>query len=60
LWISAETLGFSHFNKPGPFNWRYVVLAIVAGLVYGGAWRDRSRLLSSGITQATVDVLWSA
>lgn len=68
LLIAAIVFGLSHFNKAaGPvlaggnltFNWRYVVLAAIAGLFYGRAWQDRRRIFSSGITHATVDVVWS-
>ncbi len=59
LVLAAPIFGLSHFNKPLPFNWRYVLLATIAGVFYGRAWRDRRRLASSGITHATVDVVWS-
>jgi uncharacterized protein len=59
LLIAAPLFGLSHFNKPLPFNWRYVLLATIAGLFYGRAWRDRRRLFCSGITHATIDVVWS-
>jgi len=59
LWVSAVIFGLSHFNKPLPFNWRYVLLATIAGLFYGRAWRDRRRLLASATTHTLVDVLWS-
>jgi hypothetical protein len=58
LAVAAPIFGLSHFNKPLPFNWRYVLLAAIAGIFYGRAWRDRKRLASSGITHATVDVVW--
>jgi membrane protease YdiL (CAAX protease family) len=58
LIIAAAVFGLSHFNKPGPFNWRYVLLATIAGIFYGRAWRDRQRLLTSSITHTLVDVLW--
>jgi membrane protease YdiL (CAAX protease family) len=58
LVISAVVFGFSHFNKRSAFNWRYIILATIAGIFYGRAWRDRRRLFSSGITHATVDVIW--
>jgi hypothetical protein len=58
LMIAAAIFGLSHFNKPGPFNWRYVLLATIAGIFYGRAWRDRQRLLTSAITHTLVDVLW--
>ncbi len=59
LAVAAPIFGLSHFNKPLPFNWRYVLLATIAGVFYGRAWRDRRRIASSGITHATVDVVWS-
>lgn len=58
LGVSAVIFGLSHFNKPLPFNWRYVLLATIAGIFYGRAWRDRRRLLSSATTHTLVDVLW--
>jgi uncharacterized protein len=58
LLTSAVVFGFSHFNKRAVFNWRYVILATIAGIFYGRAWRNRRRLLVSGITHATVDVIW--
>lgn len=58
LFTSALVFGFSHFNKRALFNWRYIILATIAGIFYGRAWRNRRRLFSSGITHATVDVIW--
>jgi membrane protease YdiL (CAAX protease family) len=59
LFVTAVIFGLSHFNKPLPFNWRYVLLATIAGVFYGRAWRDRHRLLSSATTHTLVDVIWS-
>ena len=59
LVIASIIFGLSHFNKPLPFNWRYVLMASIAGIFYGLAWRDRRRLLSSGTTHTLVDVVWS-
>ncbi|HYG98473.1 MAG TPA: type II CAAX endopeptidase family protein [Terriglobales bacterium] len=58
LLLSSAIFGLSHFNKPLPFNWRYVLLATIAGVFYGRAWRDRRRLLPASIAHATVDVVW--
>jgi membrane protease YdiL (CAAX protease family) len=58
LMIASVVFGLSHFNKPLPFNWRYVILASIAGMFYGRAWLDRRRLATSAITHATVDVVW--
>ncbi len=59
LLVASIIFGLSHFNKPLPFNWRYVLLATIAGIFYGRAWLDRRRLTCSGITHTTVDVVWS-
>lgn len=59
LLLAATIFGLSHFNKPLPFNWRYVIMAAIAGIFYGRAWMDRRRVASSAITHATVDVVWS-
>lgn len=58
LLIASAVFGLSHFNKPLPFNWRYVTLATIAGIFYGRAWLDRRSLGASAITHATVDVVW--
>jgi len=60
LVITAVLFGLSHFNKRSAhFNWRYVVLASIAGIFYGRAWRDQRRVPASAITHATVDAIWS-
>lgn len=58
LIVAAVIFGLSHFNKPLPFNWRYVVMAAIAGVFYGRAWLDRRRLTCSAITHTTLDVVW--
>ncbi len=58
LLLTACIFGLSHFNKPLPFNWRYVLMAGIAGVFYGRAWLDRRRVTCSAITHATVDVVW--
>jgi uncharacterized protein len=59
LVVAAVIFGLSHFNKMSAhFNWRYVLLAAIAGIFYGRAWRDRRRIFASGITHTLVDVIW--
>ncbi|MGH9586020.1 MAG: CPBP family glutamic-type intramembrane protease [Acidobacteriaceae bacterium] len=59
LILTAILFGLSHFNKRAAhFNWRYVLLAAIAGVFYGRAWRDRRRVGASAITHATVDTVW--
>jgi membrane protease YdiL (CAAX protease family) len=60
LVLTAVLFGLSHFNKRSAhFNWRYVVLASVAGIFYGRAWREQRRVPASAVTHASVDAIWS-
>jgi uncharacterized protein len=60
LLITSVLFGLSHFNKRAAhFNWRYVLLAFLAGIFYGRAWRQERRVGASAITHASVDTLWS-
>jgi hypothetical protein len=59
LTIASVLFGLSHFHKGAAFNWRYVLLAAIAGVFYGRAWRERRQLLASSITHSMVDVVWS-
>jgi hypothetical protein len=59
LLLTAALFGLSHFNKRAVlFNWRYVLLAAVAGVFYGRAWRQERRVGASAITHSTVDAIW--
>ena len=63
LVVASILFGLSHFNKRLSagmhFNWRYVLLATIAGIFYGRAWRERRRVPASTITHTCVDWLWS-
>ena len=60
LVVTAVLFGLSHFNKrTAHFNWRYVILAALAGIFYGRAWRRDRRVGASAITHACVDTVWS-
>jgi len=60
LVITSVLFGLSHFNKrSATFNWRYVLLATIAGIFYGRAWRANRRVPASTITHTWVDWLWS-
>jgi uncharacterized protein len=60
LVIASVLFGLSHFNKRSAhFNWRYVLLATIAGIFYGRAWRENRRVPASAITHTCVDWLWS-
>jgi membrane protease YdiL (CAAX protease family) len=55
--IASAIFGLSHIHHGFP-NWRYVILAAVAGWFYGSAWHNRRSLMAAGITHAAVDTLW--
>jgi membrane protease YdiL (CAAX protease family) len=60
LFATACLFGLAHFNKrTTSFNWRYVLLATLAGIFYGRAWRAQRRVGASAVTHATVDAIWS-
>jgi len=60
LVLASVVFGLSHFNKRAVhFNWRYVILATIAGIFYGRAWREGRRVPASAITHTFVDWVWS-
>ncbi len=59
LVLTSVLFGLSHFHKGAAFNWRYVLLATIAGIFYGRAWRAERKVLTSSITHTAVDVIWS-
>ncbi len=60
LILASIFFGLSHYNKHALFNWRYVILASLAGIFYGRAWRNQRRIAASAITHTAVDVIWGA
>jgi uncharacterized protein len=60
LATTAVLFGLSHWNKrTAHFNWQYVLLAALAGIFYGRAWRQGRRVGASAVMHATVDTMWS-
>ena len=60
LLLTSVLFGLAHFNKRTVnFNWRYVLLAALAGFFYGRAWLQERRVGASAITHASVDAIWS-
>jgi membrane protease YdiL (CAAX protease family) len=56
--IASALFGLSHIQH-APFpNWRYVMLATVAGWFYGWAYSKHRSLMASATTHALVDTLW--
>jgi membrane protease YdiL (CAAX protease family) len=59
-WIVASVIfGFAHIANNGVFpNWRYVLLAIIAGILYGRTWRKTNSIFPAAIVHGLVDTIW--
>jgi len=57
-WTASILFGFSHITNMGFPNWRYVILASIAGFFYGWTWRKSGSIFASAIVHALVDVAW--
>jgi membrane protease YdiL (CAAX protease family) len=58
LVVASVVFGFSHIlHAPFP-NWKYVILATIAGLFYGHAWTKSGSLLPGALVHALVDISW--
>jgi hypothetical protein len=58
LLIASVVFGASHLHHPPVPNWRYAILATLAGIFYGNVYRTRQRLCASALTHALVDTIW--
>ena len=57
-WTASVLFGFSHITNMGFPNWRYVILASIAGLFYGWTWRRTNSIFASALVHAGVDTTW--
>jgi len=57
-WTASVLFGFSHITNLGFPNWRYVLLATIAGLFYGWTWRKTGSIFGSALVHAGVDAVW--
>jgi len=58
LLLASLIFGLSHiFHAPYP-NWKYVLLATIAGLFYGHVWMSTGSLLPGALVHALVDISW--
>jgi len=59
LIVGALVFGASHLNNGASLpNYRYFVMATLAGLFYGNAWRREQNVLTSTITHTLVNTGW--
>jgi uncharacterized protein len=57
-WTASILFGFSHITNMGFPNWRYVILASIAGFFYGWTWRKTGSIFASALVHAAVDITW--
>jgi membrane protease YdiL (CAAX protease family) len=58
LVVASVIFGFAHiFHAPAP-NWKYVLLATIAGLFYGHVWMKTRSLLPGTLLHALIDIFW--
>ncbi len=57
-WTASILFGFSHITNLGFPNWRYVLLASIAGFFYGWTWRKTGSIFASALVHAAVDITW--
>jgi membrane protease YdiL (CAAX protease family) len=58
LLMASVIFGASHLHHAPVPNWRYAILAALAGVFYGNAYRTRQRLSAPALTHALVDTIW--
>jgi membrane protease YdiL (CAAX protease family) len=59
LLLGSIVFGASHLNNGPPVpNYKYFLMATIAGTFYGIAWQRTGSLSASGLTHALVDTLW--
>jgi hypothetical protein len=62
LLIASVVFGAAHLHhltgNPPHLNWKYAILATLAGFFYGNVYRTRGRLCASALTHALVDTIW--
>ena len=58
LIVTAIIFGFSHIRQTHFPNWKYVLLASIAGFFYGRAWMKTKSLVPGALMHALVDISW--
>ncbi len=58
LLTASVLFGAAHLHHAPVPNWRYAIMATLAGIFYGNVYRTRQRLCASALTHALVDTIW--
>jgi len=56
--LASALFGITHIRHAPAPNWRYLMIATIAGWFYGWAYRKRRSLTASATTHAFVDTIW--
>jgi membrane protease YdiL (CAAX protease family) len=56
--IASVVFGAAHLHHPPVPNWKYGLMATLAGMFYGNAFRARGRISASALTHTLVDTVW--
>jgi len=60
LLLGSVVFGLVHLPKHAPpLNWRYAILATLAGLAYGWVYQKTGKLWAAALTHGSVDWIWS-
>jgi len=59
-WLTASVVfGLAHIANNGVFpNWKYALLATIAGIFYGRTWRTTKSIFPAAIVHGLVDTIW--
>ena len=58
LGVAAVIFGAAHLNNGPSPDWRYFLLATLAGVVYGRAYARTRNLMAPALVHTLVDVAW--
>ena len=58
LGVAAVIFGAAHLNNGPHPDWRYFLLATLAGVVYGRAYARTRNLMAPALVHTLVDVAW--
>ena len=56
--VASIIFGLSHLHHTPYPNWKYVLMATIAGLFYGFAWMKTRSLVPAALVHASVDISW--
>ena len=56
--VASIVFGLSHLHHAPYPNWKYALMATIAGLFYGLAWMRTRSLVPAALVHAAVDISW--